>query len=352
MVITNRAALRNNGPARITLIIIILLAIHSQVDAYLYYNGTDSWWVGLSLLHYHLMGGLFLLFARYLLRISVNLKLWTFLLLGYTVLRVLVLVPEDVSAYENYSDYLGWVDIGIIFDSFASNGLNIAGLSLALIKINKLSFTVQPDKREQFNYLWLKNLLTFQIGLYIALVILTILSFFFSEQWLTFWKIESMISGFFFFVLAFFAIRFPIFSVHGDFKDLGTVEKKYAKSSLTAEDSHRIWKEVNRMMEEEKLYLNPEYRLNELAQRMDRSIHHISQVINQQQGGSFSDFLNGYRIREAQGLLKSDRTRQLTILAIALEAGFNSKTTFYNAFKKETGLTPSQFMKLSKESQS
>jgi AraC-like DNA-binding protein len=68
-------------------------------------------------------------------------------------------------------------------------------------------------------------------------------------------------------------------------------------------------------------------------------------MINQQQKGSFSDFLNAFRIKEVQDLLRSDKAKQLTILAVAFEAGFNSKTAFYNAFKKFTGKTPSQFMK-------
>lgn len=345
VIVVNRGAIRQNKPASFILMAIVLLAIHSQVDAYLYYNGWEGTWVGLSWLHYHLMGGLFLFFTRYLLGVSINARFWILLLAGFTVVRVLFLIPEDPAVYENYSDEFGWTDFGLILDNFASNGLNIAALYLAFQKIKNLQFAIKPEGKDRVSYLWLRGILAFQIRLYVVLVLLTVLSFLFAEYWLTFWKVESVVSGFFFFVLAFFAIRFPIFSAHGDFKDLQQAEKKYAKSSLTQDDSGRLWQQINQLMEEKKLYLDPEFRLTDLAARMEQSVHHISQVINQEKGGSFSDFLNALRVQEAQALLRSDKAKQLTILAIALEAGFNSKTAFYNAFKKFTGQTPSQFMK-------
>ncbi len=342
---SNKSALGSNKPAWRTLILIILLAIHTQVDAYLYFTGVDYGWVGLSFLHFPLMGGLFLLFASQLTRIQVNLKLWGLMLAIYTVIRVLILIPEDTTAYENYSDEISWTDIGIMFDSLVSNALNIAGLALAFIKIKRLDFVVKPNPKEELNLKLLSGLLVLQMGLYVASVGINITTFFYADQWLIFWKIESMVSGFFFFVLAFYAIRFPIFSVYGDFEDLGAKEKKYANSSLDSEDSNHIWTEISRLMEEEKLYLNAEYRLNDLAQRVGKSIHHVSQAINQHRGDSFSDFLNAYRVEAAKTLLSSDQAQRFTILAIAHESGFNSKTAFYNAFKKFEGKTPSQFMK-------
>ena len=348
MVLFSRGSLRNNKPAWWVLIVIVVFAIHAQLDAYLYYNDLDNAWTGLSLLHYHLMGGLFLLFSYYLFRIPVNFRFWITIFLGYTLLRILAFIPEDDSVYENYSDDLSWTDLGIVLDNFISNLLNISCLRLAYLRIKALNFALKPEKEVLMRFLWLKNLLVFQIGLYLCLMGLTIVSFFFEEQWLTFWKLDSMVSGFFFFVLAFSAIRFPIFSMYGDFKDLAPEEKKYAKSSLSDESASLIWQEIDQVMSTEKLYLNPEFRLNELANRMGHSVHHISQVINQEKGVSFSDFLNALRIEEAQKLLRSDKAAQLTILAIAHEAGFNSKTAFYNAFKKFTGQTPSQFLKASK----
>ncbi|MEM9327920.1 MAG: AraC family transcriptional regulator [Bacteroidota bacterium] len=343
--VTIKTGLRKNGPAWITLIVIVSLAIHAQIDAYLFYNGWDGPWVGLSLLHGHLMGGLFLLFAYFLFQIQINIRGWTALLLGYTVLRLILFVPEDAGAYGNYGGDIDWIDLGIVVDYFLSNGLNIAALVIAWRKVGQVNFTVPLDKNETVYYQWLKYLLVFQITLYVTLSILTLISFFYADEWLFFWKIESMLSGFFFLVMAYFAIRFPLFAIDGDFRALSNGEKKYAKSSLTAERARSLWEEMNSLMQDKRLFRDPEYRLSDLAGEMDQSVHHVSQAINQEQGGSFSDFLNRYRVQEAESLLKSSRAEQVTILAIAYESGFNSKTTFYNAFKKLTGSTPTQYLR-------
>ncbi|MCE7994743.1 MAG: AraC family transcriptional regulator [Roseivirga sp.] len=349
MILTNKGVLRNNRPAWVALIVIVAFAIHNQIDAWLYYNGFGaSIWVGTSFLHYHLMGGLFLFFTHKLVGISVNLRFWLLVLGGYTLIRVLFLLPDDAAAYENYSENISWTDVGLAIDNLVSNGLNVATLLIAHLRVKRLHFSVQLDKKEQLNYLWLKNLLLLLVFIYIAVVINTFISLIYPDDWLTFWKLESMMLGLFFFVLAYFAIRFPVFSVYGDFKDLQKKEKKYANSSLTEPASRAIWEELRGVMLEEKPYRNSEYRLNDLALRLDQSVHHVSQVINECEGASFSDLINRYRIKEAQNLLTSDRAKQITILAIALEAGFNSKTAFYNTFKKETGQTPSQFMRTRK----
>lgn len=350
LILANRGALRNNKAAWITLIVIVLLSIHNQVDAWLYYNGYgDSDLLGTSFLHYHLMGGLFLFFTYRLVNIPLNLRFWLILLGGYTIFRVLVLIPGDTAAFENYSDDIGWTDVGLFIDALVSNGLNIATLLVARSRVKNLHFSVQLDDKQQLNYLWLKNLLFLLVLIYVAVLVNTFLSLAYPDDWLTFWKLESMILGLFFFALAYFAIRFPVFSVYGDFNDLKTVEKKYANSSLREDGARRIWEELKGIMEEEQPYRNPEYRLNELADRLGQSVHHVSQVINQQEGISYSDFINSYRVKEAQKLLASERANQITILAIALEAGFNSKTAFYNTFKKETGQTPSQFIRAHKQ---
>jgi AraC-like DNA-binding protein len=75
------------------------------------------------------------------------------------------------------------------------------------------------------------------------------------------------------------------------------------------------------------------------------SPNHLSQVINQLEGKNFFDFVNAYRVEEVKRKMADDRSKKLTLLAIALESGFNSKTSFNMVFKKMTGQTPSQYYK-------
>ncbi len=121
--------------------------------------------------------------------------------------------------------------------------------------------------------------------------------------------------------------------------------KKYEKSSLTSENSEKYLKKLIKIMECEKPFLNNDLTLQKLSEMLSISPHHLSQIINEKKNQNFFDFINSYRIEEAKNLLVDKKGELLTILAIAEEVGFNSKSAFNIAFKKYTSLTPSQFKK-------
>ncbi|MGH1365594.1 MAG: helix-turn-helix domain-containing protein [Calditrichia bacterium] len=118
---------------------------------------------------------------------------------------------------------------------------------------------------------------------------------------------------------------------------------KYAKSSLSNDSAEQLSEELQVLMEGKKLYLENGLKLQDLAQRLSISTNHLSQILNSKLNMSFFDFVNGYRVKEAQRLLISTEHQHLTLLAIAFEAGFSSKSAFNKVFKETTGLTPSQF---------
>lgn len=115
---------------------------------------------------------------------------------------------------------------------------------------------------------------------------------------------------------------------------------KYAKSALTDEMANRIAAKLRRAMAEDQLYLDPNLSLWALSKHVSVSDNYVSQVLNIQIGQNFFDFVNGYRVKEAEArLANSDET----ILAIAYDVGFNSRSSFYTAFKRCTGETPTAF---------
>jgi len=116
---------------------------------------------------------------------------------------------------------------------------------------------------------------------------------------------------------------------------------KYANSSLNADDIPRHVEKLNRLMNVEKVYLDSEIKLKDLAKRMDISAHHVSQIINQHFKLSFYDFINNYRTSEAKNIIKNNP--EFTMIKVAYESGFNNKTSFVNAFKKFEKVTPSEF---------
>jgi AraC-like DNA-binding protein len=124
-----------------------------------------------------------------------------------------------------------------------------------------------------------------------------------------------------------------------------TPRKKYEKSSLPERDRKHHLQKLLKHMEVEKPYLNPDVSLHSLAQQTSISPHHLSQIVNESLHRNFFDFVNGYRIKEAQRLLADPSYEHWTLLAILYEIGFSSKSAFNVAFKKHTGVTPSQFRK-------
>ncbi|PCE64874.1 helix-turn-helix domain-containing protein [Sediminicola luteus] len=102
---------------------------------------------------------------------------------------------------------------------------------------------------------------------------------------------------------------------------------------------------LNSFMEKEKPYLDYELTLQKLAGQMNTPERELSSLINQQLGKHFFDFINEYRIRDAQALLKDPSQKKMTILEVLYAVGFNSKSSFYTAFKKVTNQTPTAYRK-------
>lgn len=122
---------------------------------------------------------------------------------------------------------------------------------------------------------------------------------------------------------------------------------KYKHSALSTTDVDRIAKKIAALMETEKPYLDNNLTLPELAKLVGVSSNYLSQVINDHFHMNFFDFVNSYRIQLASALLLKPDNTTATVLDIAMASAFNSKSAFYSAFRKQTGMTPLQFRKSS-----
>jgi AraC-like DNA-binding protein len=110
------------------------------------------------------------------------------------------------------------------------------------------------------------------------------------------------------------------------------------------ENSEEI-KQLTSYMKNEKPYLNPSLSIRNLSEEIKMNSRDLSVLINQNLHQHFFDFINEYRINEAKEILRNPSKKEFTILEILYEAGFNSKSSFNTAFKKHTGLTPTEFRK-------
>ncbi len=122
-------------------------------------------------------------------------------------------------------------------------------------------------------------------------------------------------------------------------------EVPYSKSQLSDEKSREIFKEIRRLFSEEKIFRSKDLTLAKLAKELGISSSYISQSINREKEVSFSDFINQYRVEDVKSKLHDKNYSHLTLLGIAESAGFKSGSVFNTAFKKQTGVTPSQFKK-------
>ncbi|MGB4847638.1 MAG: helix-turn-helix domain-containing protein [Saprospiraceae bacterium] len=121
---------------------------------------------------------------------------------------------------------------------------------------------------------------------------------------------------------------------------------KYQKSTLTEEDASTIQEQLNKLMVEQKPYQDPDLTLDDLAKKLDVHPNYLSQVINSRENKTFYDLVNEKRVNAFIKNITQPTSQQYTMLAIALDCGFNSKASFNRNFKKYTGYTPSEYVKL------
>ncbi|MFY0629439.1 MAG: helix-turn-helix transcriptional regulator [Flavobacteriaceae bacterium] len=118
------------------------------------------------------------------------------------------------------------------------------------------------------------------------------------------------------------------------------IDKKYSNENFQ--------KELNKLlafMEEEEPYLDASLTLQKLAEKVEIPSREVSILINLNLNQHFFDFVNQYRIRKAEKMLLNSEKENLTIQQVMYDVGFNSKSSFYTAFKKQTGATPSEYRK-------
>lgn len=129
----------------------------------------------------------------------------------------------------------------------------------------------------------------------------------------------------------------------------GAFEEVYLENDVTdtgSGEDFTVWKErVEVLMRDEKLYENPELNLFEIAGRLNTNISFLSKVINRSFNANFNDLVNSYRVSSFIALLKQEEHKKQTLLSLAFECGFNSKTTFNRAFRKINNCSPQQYIK-------
>ncbi|MBT8411848.1 MAG: AraC family transcriptional regulator [Octadecabacter sp.] len=117
-------------------------------------------------------------------------------------------------------------------------------------------------------------------------------------------------------------------------------DPKYARSALSGEHAAKLAERLETTMRKDTLYLDPSLSLQKLSRQVGALPNQVSQTLNQEIGTSFFDYVARWRIEASKPLIMAG---DASVLAVALEVGFNSRSTFYKAFKRETGMTPKDY---------
>ena len=126
-------------------------------------------------------------------------------------------------------------------------------------------------------------------------------------------------------------------------------KEKYLSSNLDNESIDAHFRNICQLFDEEKLFLEPQLKIEDVAKRLDISVHKASQIINSKSNNSFFDFVNRYRVEYFKKLLSDPDKRKFTILALGIESGFNSKASMNRVFKNFVGQSPKEFQKLQRD---
>ena len=151
----------------------------------------------------------------------------------------------------------------------------------------------------------------------------------------------------FIFYVGYFGIRHQDMFTHNENTPSNSfgeapAKEKYQRSGLKPDTLDQHHQKLLEFMDTQKPYLEPKLNLAELAKQLEISPNQLSQVINQKEQANFHDFVNRYRINEF--ISRATQNKHFSLLAHALDSGFNSKSSFNSVFKKQKGMPPSEFI--------
>ena len=119
---------------------------------------------------------------------------------------------------------------------------------------------------------------------------------------------------------------------------------KYNSSPLNVDDFDQIKNRLDLLMEEKQIFLNPGFKIGDLARELSVPTHHLSQYFSAALNTNYYDYINSLRVGKLKSQIADGKLETLSLLGLAFDCGFNSKATLNRVFKKHTGQTPSEYI--------
>jgi AraC-like DNA-binding protein len=256
---------------------------------------------------------------------------------------------------------LGWV--------IAVQGLTYMIMTLGLIRKYTERIKENYSTIDEINLNWLKNITFMALAVWIVVFVEEVLRVFHSNLLGENSQLIAMLTAVFIYALGYMGLsKSEIFlqKIVTEWKAEGEGEKtdlksddqsvadrgsrKYQKSGLSVDKAKRIVDSLLQLMKRERPYTDSDLTLTRLAESLKISPHNLSEAINTQLGQTFFDFINQHRVEQVKRDLSDPHKQHFTFLALGLEAGFNSKSSFNAIFKKNCGMTPSEYRRMIEDS--
>ena len=295
-----------------------------------------------------LIGPLHFLYARSLINPTLNRRHWLHALpfLAYILLCVWAYIFDPLNTtlfvQEMFVKYtwFHWIILSHV----------ISYMTLTVVLVQRYTKAIKDVfsdiHRVRLN--WLRNL---------TLLAFMIMFVYFAENFFLLYHIElshqfdlsSLIIAIYVYIIGYLGVfKSEVFAepaIAESIKHLELSPKKYEKSGLTSDKAHEFEHRLLEHMQGNKPWLESELTLGQLAAQLAIPPHYLSEVINSRFDLNFFNFINQYRLEQVKQDLVDPTKGHLKILAIAFDAGFNSKSTFNNLFREQEGMTPSEYRK-------
>jgi AraC-like DNA-binding protein len=228
----------------------------------------------------------------------------------------------------------------------------IAGLFM--LKKHSLKISKHFSYTENIDLKWLKYVLIMMIVIWATVIFINILSNY--NKFIDYRlgdNIIQLVVTMVVFLLGYFGIKQQIIYSAPTPNSASAVPEKaketsanqYQKSGLKKEESENYLQKLLQYMDEETPYLDGKLSLAQVAEGIGISKNHLSQVINANLNKNFFDFVNAYRVELIKKKMNNSSNNNITLLGLAYDCGFNSKSSFNSIYKKMTDLTPSEYHK-------